>query len=283
MLIEYFIATLAALASGIFTWVLARRVQEQLVHFKDIIEERTAGQFSQLFVFVDITRYIYIYMGCIFFIPLVFAAISGELFVGLLLFGSMLLLPHFILKLMVKQRLKKFEAQLPDAMLSLAASLRSGASLSIALNNLVEESQDPLSQEFKIFIRERTLGVDLDTAITNMEKRLPLEDLYLCFSAFQISRDAGGNLADTLESLAETLRSKLETEGKIKSLTAQGKLQGLVMTSLPLLLIAVLMKVEPQSMGLMFNTRIGWLVLSLIVVMQILGFLSIKKITDIDV
>ena len=283
MIIEILIACLAAIATGIFTYEFARRIQVQLDHFKDVLTQKTTSQLSQLFLFIDISKYIYIYLASIFIVPLVVFAVSGELFVGILLFGSMLLVPHYVLKLLIRKRLKKFEAQLPDAMLSLAASMRSGASLSIALNTLIEESQDPLSQEFKIFIRERTLGADMESAIANMEKRLPLEDLYLCFSAFQVSREAGGNLASTLESLAETVRNKLGTEGKIRSLTAQGKLQGLVMSSLPILLILVLLKLEPVGMGMMFSTRLGWSVLVLIMIMQVLGFLSIKKITDINV
>lgn len=209
--------------------------------------------------------------------------VTRDIPIAIALFLIILFLPHVVLKILVKKRLKAFEKQLPDAMIMLAGSLRAGASLSIALDNLIKEGEVPLSQEFSLFVRERKLGVDLDTAIANMEKRLPLEDLFMCFSAFQISREVGGNLAETLESLAETLRRKLAMEGKIDSLTAQGKLQGIVMSSLPLLLMAALMKLEPQSMGMMFHTKIGWMVLSMIVVMQTLGFIAIKKITEIDV
>jgi tight adherence protein B len=93
----------------------------------------------------------------------------------------------------------------------------------------------------------------------------------------------GGNLAETLEILADTLRRKLTMEGKIDSLTAQGKLQGIVMSSLPVLLIIVLMRIEPAAMGMLFTTRIGWAVLALVSAMQVLGFLAIRKITSINV
>jgi tight adherence protein B len=283
MIAKLFIACLAGSATGIFTYEFLTRSYSKILYFRDLLTERTETQFSQLHLFVDISRYIYPYLALLFIVPILVAAVTGELVFGLLFFVCFLLAPHFILNLLIKKRLEKFERQLPDAMLSIASSLRAGASLSIALDNLLEEASDPLRQEFALLVRERTLGVSLDTALVNMEKRLPLEDLYLCFSAFQIAQDAGGNLAETLESLAETLRRKIAMEGRIDSLTAQGKMQGWVMSSLPLLLMAVLMRLEPDAMGKLFHTKIGLTVLVLIISMQILGFLSIRKITNINV
>jgi tight adherence protein B len=277
------IASLAAMATGIFVWLFFDRISGQFLGYKDDFARETTDKFSELFMFVDVSRYFYFYFAVLIFIPILAYALTMDILVGVVLFFGILFSPHFVLKILAKKRLKKFEKQLPDALVMLSGSLRAGASLSIALDNLIKESPAPLSQEFGIFTRERKLGVDMDTAVTNMEKRIPLEDLYMCFSALQISREVGGNLAETLESLAETLRRKLAMEGKIDSLTSQGKLQGVVMSSLPLLLMIALMKIEPTSMGLMFSTKLGWMVFGMIVVMQILGFLAIKKITEIDV
>ncbi len=203
--------------------------------------------------------------------------------IGLLTFFVLLVSPFFVLNMLIRQRLKKFERQLPDALVMLSGSLKAGASFSIALDGLIRESPAPLSQEFSLLVREWKLGVDMDTALNNMERRLPLEDLTMFLSAVRISREVGGNLAETLESLADTMRRKLTMEGKIDSLTAQGKLQGIVMTCLPLLLMVALLKLEPDSMGLMFTTKIGWMVLLLIFFMQLLGYLAIRKITEIKV
>ena len=116
-----------------------------------------------------------------------------------------------------------------------------------------------------------------------MEKRLPIEGLSMALSAIRISREVGGDLAGTLNSLADSLRRKLTMEGKIDSLTAQGKMQGLVMSALPLLLMVALMRLEPAAMGQLFTTKMGWAVLMIIFCMQVLGFMAIKKITSIDV
>ena len=283
MIGEIIIASLVAMATGIFIWLFFYRVSDQFLDYKDNFARETTDKFSELFLFVDVSRYFYFYLTVLFVVPILAYALTMDILVGVLLFFGILFSPHFVLKILSQKRLKKFEKQLPDALVMLSGSLRAGASLSIAMDNLIKESPAPLSQEFSIFTRERKLGVDLDTAVANMEKRIPLEDLYMCLSALQISREVGGNLAETLEALAETLRRKLAMEGKIESLTSQGKLQGVVMSSLPLILMIALMKIEPKRMGMMFSTKLGWMVFAMIVVMQTLGFLAIKKITEIDV
>ena len=102
-------------------------------------------------------------------------------------------------------------------------------------------------------------------------------------TALRINREVGGNLAETVESLADTLRRKSTMEGKIRSLTAQGKLQGIVMTGLPILLGVLLNFLEPEAMAKLWSTGVGWMVLTVIVVMELMGYAMIKKITSIDV
>lgn len=283
MLGKVIIAFLASVSAGIFSWLFFSQLYDKLAYYKEVLSEMTASKFSELFLFVDISRYFYFYILVVLTMPFVAWELSGDKIVGFLVFLGLLFSPYIILNALIKKRLKKFERQLPDALVMLAGSLRAGASLATALDGLIKESPAPLSQEFSLMVRERKLGVDMDTVIGNMERRLPLEDLYMFLSAVRISREVGGNLSETLEALADTLRRKLTMEGKIDSLTAQGKLQGVVMSSLPIVLMIALLKLEPDTMGLMFTTKIGWMVLAVIFVMQLLGFLAIRKITQINV
>jgi len=283
MLGKIFIASLAAVSAGIFSWLFFLQLYDKLAYYKEVFSEMTASKFSELFLFVDVSRYFYLYIGVVLVLPLIVWELSGDKILGFISFLGLLFSPYIILNIFIKKRLKKFERQLPDALVMLAGSLRAGASLSTAIDGLIKESPAPLSQEFSLMVRERKLGVDMDTVIENMERRLPLEDLFMFLSAVRISREVGGNLAETLESLAETLRRKLTMEGKIDSLTAQGKLQGVVMSSLPIVLMIALLKLEPDTMGMMFTTKLGWIVLATILTMQLLGFLAIRKITQIDV
>ncbi len=277
------IASLSALSAGILAWLFFKSMYDKLAYYRDVVEDITTNKFSELFLFVNVGRYFYYYIGLITITPLVVLELSRDLLLAFITFVALLLSPYIILKMMIKKRLRMFERQLPDALLMLSGSLRAGASIAIALDNLIKESPAPLSQEFSLMVREQKLGVDLETSARNMEGRIPLEALSMALSAILISREVGGNLAHTMESLADTLRRKLTMEGKIESLTAQGKLQGIVMSALPLLLLLVLLKLEPESMGMMFTTHLGWAVLFLIICMQTLGFIAIRKITRIDV
>ncbi len=283
MITQFIIASFVAVSAGIFSWLFFRKMYDKLAYYKEVFSEVTTSKFSELFLFVDVSRYFYFYIAVVLIVPVIIVGLFGDKLIALCSFLLLIFSPYFILKILIKQRLKKFERQLPDALIMLSGSLRAGASFSIALDGLIKESPAPLSQEFSLLVRERMLGVDMDTTLENMERRVPLEDLSMCLSAIRISREVGGDLAATLEALADTLRRKLTMEGKIASLTAQGKLQGIVMSCLPLFLMLVLLKLEPDTMKLMFTTKIGWLVLLMIFAMQILGFLSIRKITEINV
>jgi len=283
MLGKIIIACLVSISAGIFSWLFFLNLYDKLAYYKEVFSEMTASKFSELFLFVDVSRYFYLYIGIVLVLPLIVWELSGDKLLGFVSFVGLLFSPYIILNILIKKRLKKFERQLPDALIMLAGSIRAGASLSTAIDGLIKESPAPLSQEFSLMVRERKLGVDMDTVIENMERRLPLEDLFMFLSAVRISREVGGNLAETLEALAETLRRKLTMEGKIDSLTAQGKLQGVVMSSLPIVLMIALLKLEPDTMGLMFTTKLGWMVLAIILVMQLLGFMAIRKITQINV
>lgn len=283
MSINIIISLLASIAAGIFAWLFFQRMHDKLGSYKDTVTEMTASKFSELFLFIDISRYFSYFISALLVVPVLLTLLSGDFSIGIFSFFAILFSPYLVLNSLIKKRLKKFEQQLPDALVMISGSIKSGASLPNALDSLVKESSPPLSQEFSLYLRERKLGVDMETALQNLERRVPLEDLSMALSAVRISREIGGNLAETLESLADTLRKKLVMEGKIASLTSQGKLQGIVMSSLPLFLMLALLKLEPDAMGQMFTTKIGWAVLGMIFCMQLLGFVAIRKITSIDV
>ena len=132
-------------------------------------------------------------------------------------------------------------------------------------------------------LREQRLGVALDEALENLNERVPLQSVTLTVSAMRIAAETGGQLAETLERASQTLRSKLAMEGKIRALTSQGKLQAIVVGALPLFLMYVLNKMEPEAMNLLFTTRMGYATLAVIALLEFFGVLIIRKIVDIDV
>jgi tight adherence protein B len=283
MMPKLLIAVLAGVSAGLFAWLVLQRLALRLVDYRNDLAATTESRFAEMFMFVDVARWINLYLALVLFLPPMIWILTRELWLGLATLILVLAGPYLALSLLRQRRLALIEAQLPDAIAMFAASLRAGASITSALDNLIQESSPPLSQEFNLLQREIRLGVDMDTALDHMEQRIPLEELRLLLAAIRISREVGGNLSETLDKLAVTLRAKLVMAGKIRSLTAQGRLQGMVMTLLPLVLIVILLHLEPATMGLLFSTRLGWAVLALVMVMQVLGFLTIRKITRIDI
>ena len=181
-----------------------------------------------------------------------------------------------------KKRFKKIEEQLPDAFMMIASSLQSGASINVALQTAAKQSPEPFGNELSLLVRKQQIGVSLDEALVGMEQRVPIDSLIMASSAIRISREVGGNLIETISNMADTLRTKFTMEGKIDSLTAQGRTQGIFMSCLPVLVGFGLAFLDPESMSKLISTTVGYVVLAIMIVMQVMGYLFIRKITNID-
>lgn len=271
------------LAASLFAYALLERGSIFMAGYKETFTESASANMADMFMFVDATRLFYINLLAIFIIPILIWILIRDMPTALAVFGMLAILPGVVYRSMRKKRLRKFEEQLPDGLLMLTGAMRAGASLNIALEGLVKEQPAPLSQEFELLMREQRIGTDFDKSLTHMEQRLPIQDFAMLTSALRINREVGGNLAEILESLANTLLRKHQMEGKIDSLTAQGKLQGIVMTGLPLLLGTLLYFMEPEAMEKLWTTTIGYVVLAIIIIMEFMGYVMIRKITSIDV
>ncbi len=271
------------LAVGLLGFVFSNFLGAMAGKRVDRLKATAEKDLGDLFIFMDYKKLVYVNIGAFLFVPVVVWVIT----LNPILAAISLLLPIFAPKLIVnfirKRRLEKFRYQFPDALVMISSSMRAGASLSVALESLVRESKPPLNQEFALMLRNQRLGVSFDDALVKMEERIPLQEFSLFSAGTRISREVGGNLADMLDALADTLFKTLQTEGKIKSLTSQGKMQGVVMAGLPLLLMFALNVLEPVAMHPLFHSLLGWGVLTLIAVMEFMGYMFIRKITDIDV
>ena len=277
------ILAVALLTAFVAIWLALQAVRTILKRQQSELETSSKTTLADMFIFIDPTKLFYYNVGALIVLPtLVWLFTNNPVFVTFAAIAT-LILPKYYIKSLSAKRLKRFEEQLPDALLMVSGAMRAGASLNVALESLIKQQKPPLSQEFELMLREQRLGMDFDTALVNMEKRNPIQDFSLVVSGLRISREVGGNLAEILESLAHTLREKATMEGKIRSLTAQGKMQGLIMSCLPLLMMAALNWIEPKAMGTMFTTLFGWATLTVILVMITIGYLFIRKITTIDV
>lgn len=182
-----------------------------------------------------------------------------------------------------ERRRKQFVYQLPDALLALASALRAGSNLAKGLELLATRQPRPLSQEFTVVLAEYRVGRPLTDTLADMRRRIDSVELDLMNTAMNVSRRVGGNLADTLESLARTLHEKAHIEGKIDALTSMGRAQGWVVGLLPVCIGFVLYRQQPERMSLLFTQWYGWLVLGIVAVMMAIAAWMIRKIVRIDV
>jgi len=236
-----------------------------------------------MFIFTDANRLMAINLAVLIFLPVLAWVLTGNVILVGVCVVLAFLAPRYVLAFIARRRLLQFEQQLPDALLMITGALRAGASLPIAMDSVASEGKPPISQEFELLLREMRLGVDFGDALESMEKRVPLADLALVTAGMALSREVGANLAETLESIAKTVRAKLQMEGKIRSLTAQGKMQGVVMAGLPVFLILILNAMEPEAMAPLFHAWYGWVTLAVMTVTIGIGYHFIRRITNIDV
>ena len=254
----------------------AKRAQSSLV-------SDNSESLGSMFIFMGARQLVLVNLVVAIVLPLLVLLLSGNIILTGIAFIVGLLLPRKIVAFIRKRRLDKIEIQLPDVLLMLSGSIRAGASLQLGLEAVAQDAQPPLSQEFDLLLRELRVGVDFGVALKNLEERAPLPDMLLVTSAMSLSRDVGANLSETLTSVAATLKNKQALEGKIRSLTAQGKMQGVVMAGLPIFLILVLKFMEPEAMEPLFTQWYGWVTVAIIAIMTMIGYHFIRKITTIDV
>lgn len=240
-------------------------------------------QLNLSYVFLNLKKILFLYflLLAIIFTAIFFLLTFSVLYVFAAIFLA--ILPFIIIKRFKKQQLEKIEQQLPDALMLIAGGLRSGASLSTALFQLTNECLPPLKNEIAFIIKEQKVGLPLSDALLNFQKRMPINAVILMTTSIRIALETGGELAETLTKAAETLRQINQSEGKIKALTAQGKMQAWVVGLMPVALIFVLCQMEPEAMSKLWSTPAGWIALTGILIFEVFGMIFIRKIVDIDV
>lgn len=193
------------------------------------------------------------------------------------------IVPKFIVKSRQKKRLQQFNDYLPEMISTVVNALRAGFSFFQALRNVMEESPSPAKEELEIVLQEMQYGATVEESLNRMKERMPSNDLDLMIQAILIQRQVGGNLAVVLEKIVHTIRERIKIQGQIKTLTAQGKLSGMVVALLPVGLSGMLFLVNPSYILTLFTNPIGLGLLAVGGMSMILGFFFIMKITDIEV
>ncbi|UOD27334.1 type II secretion system F family protein [Massilia violaceinigra] len=277
------IAAGIALAMVLFVaamWMLGRSLA---VSYQEKVLDTTSLKLSDMFIFMDPRLLTKLSIIATVLVPVVLLVVSGNPLLAVAGAVVCLVGPGLVHKRLKARRRRMLIRQLPDTLDSLVGALRSGMSLQQGLALLAEQLPKPSSQEFSLLVRKLRMGVGMDEAVDELELRIGSREYTMFATSMRIAREVGGNLTESLERLADTMRRKLAMEDKIDALTAQGKLQGIIVGCLPLFLMAALNAMEPEAMAPLFTTWIGYGVLLLIFLLECVGFVLIRKIVAIDV
>lgn len=210
-----------------------------------------------------------------------YAMFSANVTVALILFGVGIAAPYIVLRMKKKQRVKKFDAQLSDALMLACSSLKSGLSFNQAMESIARDMEAPISTEFDITLREIAMGYSMDEALDNMARRINSKYLALMVSAVLVQRQTGGNLSQILENISETIKKKFKLQKQLKSATSGGKMSGMIVAALPFGLLGLFILVNPDIYKMVLTENRGHILLFIAIGLEACAFAMIKKITTI--
>ena len=228
-------------------------------------------------------EFIYFWAGLTLVPMMVVLLFSGNIITGAALSIIGISIPPFIVSNARKKREELFNKQLGDATVIMGNSIKGGFTFLQSMENIAEEMQPPISNEFAKVLREIHYGVKQEDALNHMVERTKNKDLELLISAVMTSAQVGSNLSDILDTISNTIRDRIRIKNEIKTLTAQGRMSGLVIGLLPIVLILSIMVMTPSYFEGFFESTIGKILIVISVVLEITGFAIINKIVNIKV
>jgi tight adherence protein B len=191
--------------------------------------------------------------------------------------------PTLYLMFQRSRRMAKFEEQFPEALDLLARALRAGHAFQTAMGMVADDLKEPVGKEFRKTFDQQNFGLPLRDALFQLADRIPLMDVRFFTTAVLIQRDTGGNLAEILDNLSHVVRERFRIRREIRTKTAHGRFTGLVLLALPASLGVILTVLNPDHMNLLFDHRIGHMLIGTAIVMETVGFFWIRKILDLEV
>ena len=287
-------ALLFTVCFGGLAYVFLRAMLSGAQAYSGAFSEDTARQFEDIFLFIPARRIAEIgwamamalFMATFFFIAGDFASMNS-IIVGLLVASPAamlgLFMPRWTLSFLKQRRRRKFNLQLVDTLVSMSNALKAGFSITQTFETIVKDGENPIAQEFDMFLQQTRMGVNFSDALTQLEQRVGSDDMTLVAMAIETARKTGGNLTEIFEKISATIRERIRIENRIRTLTAQGRLQGLVVGAMPLIIGIALTLVDPRTMMPFFHSPFGMGIIVGALVLVTCGGLLIRKIVNIDV
>jgi tight adherence protein B len=253
------------------------------------------GQLRKADVKLTVSEYLAVHFVVAFLLGAFMLLISNPI-VGVIGFIGGLFIPRIYVSVRQRRRLNAFNGQLPDILSLWVNSLRAGFSVPQAMEAVAREAPTPASDEFQRVVSEIAIGIPIDIALNNMLSRIDSEDLDLVFTAVNIQREVGGNLAEILDTISHTIRERIRIKGEIRTLTASGRATGFLVGMLPFGLSVLLFIISPDYMRQLFfgaekgganipgiGIPCGWPIIALGLGLMAIGIAVINRIVDIEV
>lgn len=258
------------------------KVTNQLLHKYDL-HDKIQTLLEQAGLKWKVARLIHACMGCFIAVYLLAWQIAGLRAIGLLLAAGAAAIPVLYVVRKRDARLRKFEEMFPESLEFVARSMRAGHAFSVSLEMIHREFQEPLAGEFKRTFEEHNLGLPLDTSLQKLATRIPLLDVHFFVSAVLLQKRTGGNLAEILDKLAYVIRERFKLRGRIKAVSAHGRMTGMALTLIPVGCAVILFYVNPYYATFFFNDEVGHYMAGAAIGLQLIGYGIIQKIVTIEV
>ena len=204
----------------------------------------------------------------------------------LLAVGAGLLLgmtPFMFLRRAASRRMARFEEQFPEAIDLIARSLRAGHAFTAGLGMVADEVEEPVRTEFRLLHDRQNYGMPLPDALRSLALRVPLLDARFFATAVLTQREAGGNLSEVLDNLSKLIRERFKLKRQVRALSAHGRITGWVLAALPIVLGALMFAIAPEHIGLLFTDPLGVRMIVGAAVLQVVGFIVMQRIVNIEI
>jgi tight adherence protein B len=230
---------------------------------------------------VRASEFITFHLIAIIVLSIVVYYLSINIFLTSFVAIVVVLVPFLILNIRTSQRLARFHEQLPDALQMISGSLKAGYSFNQALGMVVDESRPPLSDEFKRILSEIRMGLPEREALDNVSQRINSEYFRWVITAINVQREVGGNLAEVMDTVADTIRERDRILNRIKALTSEGKLSAIILIILPIVVGMMMFFINREYISLLVTTKVGIIMLIIAGFLLIIGIIWIVKIINV--
>jgi len=280
------------LCLGGLTYFILDAFHSAAADYAAAYSENASRQMADMFLFIPPRRILELASAaaavCFLLGFLLFGGFDSRSFVIGIGMGGVLAvvgwnIPKRILSIVKQRRLQRFNLQLVDSLVNMSNALKAGFSVQQAIELVVREGQNPISQEFGMYLHQMRVGMSMEDALASLQQRVGSDDLALMISAFETARQTGGNLTEVFEKIAYTIRERLRIELRIRTLTAQGRLQGIIVGAMPLLLGLAMFFLDPSMMLAFLHSGIGLVMVAGVIILEICGALMIRRIINIDI